>query len=116
MNSIRYSACRMSKGNVLLLSGITGAMATSALGQNVNILANNIQRQLNSEDAQYRQDYFKETPISERILLEAGGTFRYAYNMIQNSRSQSQYLTTPDLRLFLRAELDGGLRFFGRLM
>ncbi len=83
--------------------------------QNVNVLANNIQRQLDSEDAQYRQDYFRETPISERLLLDAGGTFRIAFNIIQNSLSQSQYLTTPDLRLFLRAELDGAFRFFGRL-
>jgi hypothetical protein len=106
---------QMSKGVVILIVGTLWVFVRHASAQNVNALANNIQRQLNSEDAQYRQDYFKETPISERMLLDAGGTFRYAYNMIQNSRSQSQYLTTPDVRLFLRAELDGGIRFFGRL-
>jgi len=105
----------MTNGLVIIIVGALAGLVQHASAQNVNALANNLQRQLNSEDAQYRQDYFKETPISERMLLDAGGTFRYAYNMIQNSRSQSQYLTTPDMRLFLRAELDGGLRFFGRL-
>ncbi|MCE9618812.1 MAG: alginate export family protein [Planctomycetes bacterium] len=105
----------MAKGYACLIAGICLLATTRAWAQNVNAIANNIQRQLDSEDAQYRQGYFRETPISERLLLDAGGTFRYAYNMIQNSQSQSQYLTTPDLRLFLRAELDGTFRFFGRL-
>ena len=105
----------MARGVVVLIIGALLGLVQQAYAQNVNALANNLQRQLNSEDAQYRQDYFKETPIADRLMLDAGGTFRYAYNMIQNSQSQSQYLTTPDVRLFLRAELDGGLRFFGRL-
>ena len=105
----------MVKGITILIIGGMLCVTSYATAQNINVLANNVQRQLNSEDAQYRQDYFRETPISERLLLDAGGTFRYAYNMIQNSQSQSQYLTTPDVRLFLRAELDGGIRFFGRL-
>ncbi len=112
---MRLLFCEMTNGLVIIIVGALAGLVQHASAQNVNALANNLQRQLNSEDAQYRQDYFKETPISERMLLDAGGTFRYAYNMIQNSRSQSQYLTTPDVRLFLRAELDGGLRFFGRL-
>ena len=94
----------MTKGFVILIIGSLCGMIRHASAQNVNALANNIQRQLNSEDAQYRQDYFKETPISERMLLDAGGTFRYAYNMIQNSRSQSQYLTTPDVRELMRGQ------------
>ena len=112
---MRLLFCEMTNGLVIAIIGALAGVVQYASAQNVNALANNLQRQLNSEDAQYRQDYFKETPISERMILDAGGTFRYAYNMIQNSRSQSQYLTTPDMRLFLRAELDGGLRFFGRL-
>ena len=108
---MRLLFCEMTNGLVIAIIGALAGVVQYASAQNVNALANNLQRQLNSEDAQYRQDYFKETPISERMILDAGGTFRYAYNMIQNSRSQSQYLTTPDVRLFLRAELDGGLRF-----
>ena len=78
-------------------------------------LTENIQRQLNVEDTEYRQSYFATTPIAERLLLDAGGTFRFAYSLIDNARSQEQQVFTPDLRLFVRAELDGGFRFFGRL-
>jgi hypothetical protein len=94
-----------------------GALAASrgAHAQNAAALAENIQRQLNVEDTEFRQSFFANTPIADRLLLEAGGTFRFAYSLIDNARSQEQQVYTPDLRLFLRAELDGGFRFFGRL-
>jgi hypothetical protein len=78
-------------------------------------LAQNLQRQLNVEDAQFRQSFFASTPIADRLLLDAGGTFRFGYSLIDNARSQEQQLFQPDLRLFVRADLDGGMRFFGRL-
>jgi hypothetical protein len=96
------------------LAGAVGA-ARMAHGQNAAALAENIQRQLNVEDTEFRQSFFANTPIADRLLLEAGGTFRFAYSLIDNARSQEQQVYTPDLRLFLRAELDGGFRFFGRL-
>jgi len=87
----------------------------SASAQNAAVLAQNLQRQLDVEDTQFRQQFFANTPIADRLLLDAGGTFRFGFSMIDNARSQEQLLYTPDLRLFLRAELDGGIRFFGRL-
>ena len=96
---------------VLGASGLPGV----ALGQTVGGLVENIQRQLNVEDTQYRQSFFANTPIADRLLLDAGGTARFAYSLIDNARSQEQQVYTTDVRLFLRAELDGGFRFFGRL-
>ncbi len=86
-----------------------------AYAQNASVVAQNLQRQLNVEDAEYRQAFFAATPIADRVLFDAGGTYRFGFSLIDNARSQEQLLYTNDLRLFLRAELDGGFRFFGRL-
>lgn len=78
-------------------------------------IAAQLQRQLDQQDALVRQAYLADTPISERLLLDASGTFRYAFNVIDNSQSQSQILRTYDSRLSARADLDGMHRFYGRL-
>ncbi|MBX3354935.1 MAG: alginate export family protein [Phycisphaeraceae bacterium] len=90
-------------------------LAAVAQGQGTASLAENLQRQLNVEDAMARAAYFRDTPIADRLLLDAGGSFRYGFYMLDTPRSQKQYLQQPDLRLFLLAELDGAHRFFGRL-
>ena len=83
--------------------------------QNAAVLAENLQRQLNVEDAQFRQTFFANTPIADRLLLDGGGTARFGFSIIDNARSQEQLDYTYDVRLFMRAELDGAFRFFGRL-
>ena len=90
-------------------------LTAGAWAQTVGGLVENLQRQLNVEDTQYRQSFFANTPIADRLLLDAGGTARFGYSLIDNARSQEQQVYTTDLRLFMRAELDGGFRFFGRL-
>lgn len=87
----------------------------TARAQNASVLAENLQRQLNVEDTQFRSAFLANTPIDDRLLLDAGGTFRYGFSIIDNAKSQEQLQFTYDARLFLRAELDGGIRFFGRL-
>lgn len=77
--------------------------------------AENLQRQLNDEDEQMRKAYFANAPISERLAVDYGGTFRYAFNIIDNAQSQEQYEQVFDLRLFVSIELDGAHRFYGRL-
>jgi len=77
--------------------------------------AENLQRQLNQEDAEMRQAYYANAPISERLSIEYGGTFRYAFNIIDTAQSQETYQQIYDLRLFTSIELDGAHRFFGRL-
>jgi len=79
------------------------------------VLAENLQRQLNVEDSIARSAYFRDTPISDRLLLDAGGSFRFGFYGIDTPRSEQQWLQQPDLRLFILAELDGAHRFFGRL-
>ena len=74
-----------------------------------------LQRLLNVQDAEYRRQYFGNTPIAERLLVDVGGYFRYGFNAIDDATSTAQYLSNYDLRLYGRVELDGYLRFFGRL-
>jgi hypothetical protein len=90
-------------------------LAPQAPAQNASVLAENLQRQLNVEDAQFRQSFFANTPIADRLLLDGGGTARFGFSIIDNARSQEQLQYTYDLRMFMRAELDGAFRFFGRL-
>ena len=87
----------------------------AAVAQNAAVLAENLQRQLNVEDTQYRSAFFENTPIAERALVDVGGTARFGFSIIDNAKSQEQLEYTYDVRLFCRAELDGGIRFFGRL-
>ncbi len=77
--------------------------------------AENLQRQMNTQDAEMRKAYFANAPISERLTIDFGGTFRYAYNIIDTAQSQEQFQQTFDLRLFTSIELDGAHRFYGRL-
>ena len=77
--------------------------------------AENLQRQLNVEDAEMRKAYFAGSPISERLSIDYGGTFRYAFNIIDQTNGTGQYLQQFDLRLFTDVELDGAHRFYGRL-
>jgi len=99
------------------LVATTLALCMCALthAQNAAGLAGNLQRQLNVEDTEFRQAFFTNTPISERLLVDAGAIYRFGYSLIDNARSQEQLEFTNDMRLFVRAEIDGGIRFFGRL-
>lgn len=109
-------AMRRHSGPIAFGAVVAAALATTAVAQRgTSGLAENFQRQLDVEDAEARQAYFRDTPISERLLLDAGGSFRYGFYEIQTPRSQDQFLQQPDLRLYVRAELDGAHRFFGRL-
>ena len=107
-------------------SGMALAFATSAAAQNpaqaaANALrpatdpAQQLQTLLNVQDAEYRRQYFANTPIAERLLMDYGGFFRYGFSSIDDSKSQAQYLNTYDARFYGRVELDGYARFFGRL-
>lgn len=101
------------------------SLASVAWGQTPSQLANalrpatdpaqELQTLLNVQDAEYRRQYFGNTPIAERMLLDYGGFFRYGFSAIDDSQSRSQYLNTYDARFYARAELDGFARFFGRL-
>lgn len=89
--------------------------AANAQGRSTAELANNLQRQLDVEDSLARTAYFRDAPISDRLLLDAGGSFRFGFYGIDTPRSEQQWLQQPDLRLYVLTELDGAHRFFGRL-
>ncbi|MFM1935428.1 MAG: hypothetical protein RI990_387 [Planctomycetota bacterium] len=81
----------------------------------MNDPATELQTLYNVQDAEFRQAYFSNTPIAERLLLDYGGYFRYGFSAIDDAQSRSQLLNTYDLRLYGRVELDGWIRAFGRL-
>ena len=62
--------------------------------------AENLQRQLNNDDASMRKAYFSNSPISERLTVDYGGTFRYAFNIIDTAQSKETYEQVYDLRLY----------------
>ena len=74
-----------------------------------------LQTLLNFQDAEYRREFFANTPIAERILMDYGGYFRYGFSEVDDSSSQAQYLNTYDARLYGRVEIDIYARLFGRL-
>lgn len=77
--------------------------------------AQQLQDQLNQQDAEYRRRFFADTPIADRILVDYGGSFRFGYNLVQDSQSRNQQLFQYDGRFYGRVELDGFLRLYGRL-
>lgn len=98
-----------------LTIGLIVTSGAQAQGDAAFRSAENLQRQLNVEDAQMRKAYFANSPISERLSIDYGGTFRYAFNIIDRADGTGQYLQQFDLRLFTDIELDGAHRFYGRL-
>jgi hypothetical protein len=74
-----------------------------------------LERQLRQVDQEYRLTIPAGQPIAERLLLDYGGTFRFGFYSIDGPTGSSHFLRLYDLRLYMRAELDGAHRFFGRL-
>ncbi|MSR28834.1 MAG: hypothetical protein EXS03_04560 [Phycisphaerales bacterium] len=104
----------LAAGAVLAAATHTAALA-QGLGEGAIRTAENLQRQLNFEDAQMRKAFFAGAPMSERLAIDYGGTFRYAFNLIDQTNGIGQYLQQFDLRVFTDIELDGAHRFYGRL-
>jgi hypothetical protein len=86
-----------------------------ARGQPAPDVVQRLERQLRQVDQEYRLTIPPGQPIEERLLLDYGGTFRFGFYSIDGPTGSSHFLRLYDLRLYLRAELDGAHRFFGRL-
>jgi hypothetical protein len=84
-------------------------------GQPAPDVVQRLERQLRQVDEEYRLTIPPGQPIAERLLLDYGGTFRFGFYSIDGPTGSSHFLRLYDLRLYLRAELDGAHRFFGRL-
>jgi hypothetical protein len=90
-------------------------MAASALGQPQPDVVRRLERQLREMDATYRLAIPPDQPIAERLLLDFGGTYRFGFYAIDDPTGETRILRQSDARVYLRAELDGTHRFFGRL-
>lgn len=103
---------------VLASASRTHAQSPAGLAQRArpaNDPAQQLQELLNVQDAEFRQRFFSETPIADRLLFDYGGSVRVAYSLIQDSQSRNQHLMQYDGRFYGRVELDGWLRLYGRL-
>lgn len=87
---------------------------TSAWAQNTDQVRR-LERQLRELDLTYRLQVPQNQPISERLLLDYGALARVSLYSIDDSFGTSRTLRQYDGRLYVRAELDGAHRFFGRL-
>jgi hypothetical protein len=100
---------------VVALVGALGAVAGPAAAQRTDAdLVRRIQRQTQQLDATYRLAIPKDQPISERLVLDVGGSVRFGIYGIDNNTSNTRILRQTDGIFFVRADLDGAHRFFGR--
>lgn len=74
-----------------------------------------LERRLQHIDASYRLAVPQDQPISERLMFEVGGSYRFGFYAIDNAQSNTRILRQHDGILYALAELDGAHRFFGRL-
>lgn len=89
--------------------------ATPALAQQNPDAIRRVERQLRMIDEQYRRAAPRSQTISERLLIDAGGSIGFGYYSIDDEFSNSHGMRQTDGRLYLLAELDGAHRFYGRL-
>ncbi len=99
-----------------MAAAVAGGMVVSPVfGQADSDVVRRLERQLRDIDLTYRFMIPQDQPISERLLLDYGGLLRFGFYSIDDANSQGHTLRQTDGRLYVRAELDGAHRFFGRL-
>jgi hypothetical protein len=74
-----------------------------------------MEQRLQQLDSRFRLTVPADQPISERVLLDYGGSLRFAFVASDDDFGSTRILRQSDATLYLRAELDGAHRFFGRL-
>ncbi len=90
-------------------------IAVPAFGQEGARTVRRLERQLREFDSAYRLTIPQDQPIAERLTLDYGGSFRFGLYGIDNEFGNTRILRQYDTTLYLRAELDGAHRFYGRL-
>jgi hypothetical protein len=96
-----------------LLAGI--AATSAAVAQQRPDVIRRLERQQRQFDATFRYAVPPDQPIAERLLMDYGGSARFGFYSIDDAGGSSHFLRQSDAILYLRAELDGAHRFFGRL-
>lgn len=74
-----------------------------------------LEKQMRQYDEAWRVEVPADAEISERLLLDYGASVRAGLQSIDDAGSESHILRQYDGRVWLRADLDGVHRFFGRL-
>jgi hypothetical protein len=103
------------------LTGLSAALlALSAPGAAAQVGATGdaqkqLEKQMRQYDAAWRLEVPEEAEISERLLLDFGASARAGLYSIDDAESKSHVLREYDGRAWLRADLDGVHRFYGRL-
>lgn len=75
----------------------------------------NLERTMRQYDAMYRLAVPADQPISERLVLDYGAALRFGLLGVDSPTGHTRILRQSEATLYLRAELDGAHRFFGRL-
>jgi hypothetical protein len=97
---------------VLAYAALTGP----AFAQNPDAdLVRRLQRQMLEFDQEFRLMVPTDQPISERAFIDYGGSVRFGFLGVDNSFGSTRILRQTEGIFYLRAELDGAHRFFGRL-
>ncbi|NNF45060.1 MAG: alginate export family protein [Phycisphaerales bacterium] len=94
---------------LLLVSSASGQSRTDSE------LLERLEQELRDFDATYRLEVPPDQPISERLLFEYGGSMRFGFVSSDRATGSSRTLRQTNGLLYLRAELDGAHRFYGRL-
>lgn len=95
-------------------AALLAACAGSASAQSDPEAVRRLERQLREFDMQYRVSISPDQPISERLLVDYGGSLRFGFYTIDDAESKSHILYQYDARAYLRLELDGAHRIFIR--
>ncbi len=99
----------------VLLVVTVGAAAPDAAAQGDADAMQRVERRLHELDQGYRLGIPQGATISERALLDYGGSLGFGMYGIDDAESKSHLLRQTDGRAWVRAELDGAHRFFGRI-
>ena len=103
----------------LLMTPAAVAAATMAVGtawaQDDSDIVKRLERQLREIDSTYRLAVPEDQPISERLLLDYGGSIRFGLLAVDDMFGSTRILRQTDGMLYLRGELDGAHRFYGRI-
>lgn len=97
------------------LAAVAGALAAGGAAAQDSDAVRRLERQLQEFDRELRLTVDPNQPIAERLLLDVGGTTRLSFFSIDDEFSDAHYLRQFDTRLYVRADLDGAHRVFGRL-
>lgn len=95
--------------------GVLSWAAGPAKAQSNGDLIKSLERQMRQYDEVSRQKVSANQPISERLLIDYGGSVRFGFLSVDDEQGHARILRQSDALLYVLAELDGAHRFYGQL-